>query len=167
LAKAEATMIEAMVIGAGATAFLDLYAASRAWLSGSAAPDYALVGRWLAYLTRGQFFHAAISKSAPVAGERAIGWMAHYAIGIAFAGILIAACGIDWARQPTLAPALIIGIGSVAAPFMLMQPGMGAGIAASRTPDPRAARIRSITTHAIFGLGLYAAGWSARLFEFF
>jgi hypothetical protein len=47
-----------------------------------------------------------------------------------------------------------------------MQPGMGLGIAASRAPDPRAARLRSLTTHAIFGLGLYAAGWAARLTAF-
>ena len=37
-----------------------------------------------------------------------------------------------------------------------MQPGMGAGIAASRTPRPAAARVQSLLTHAIFGLGLYA-----------
>lgn len=39
-----------------------------------------------------------------------------------------------------------------------MQPGMGAGIAASRTPNPRAARLQSLVTHAVFGLGLYLAG---------
>jgi hypothetical protein len=54
---------------------------------------------------------------------------------------------------------LIVGLGSVAAPFLLMQPGMGAGIAASRTPRPTAARLRSLVTHGIFGLGLYATGW--------
>jgi len=35
---------------------------------------------------------------------------------------------------------------------------MGAGIAASRTPRPGAARLQSLVTHAVFGLGLYAAG---------
>jgi hypothetical protein len=54
---------------------------------------------------------------------------------------------------------MIVGIGSVVAPFLLMQPGMGAGIAASRTPKPGAARLNSLVTHAVFGLGLYAAGW--------
>ena len=91
-------------------------------------------------------------------GERVVGWTAHYLIGIAFAAVLLALWGLDWARQPTLAPALIVGIGSVAAPFLVMQPGMGAGIAASRTPRPAAARFHSLVTHAIFGFGLYAAG---------
>ncbi|MCC6194030.1 MAG: DUF2938 family protein, partial [Burkholderiales bacterium] len=57
-----------------------------------------------------------------------------------------------------IAPAMIVGIASVAAPFLVMQPGMGAGIAASRTPRPAAARVQSLLTHAIFGLGLWAAG---------
>ena len=159
-------MIEAILIGTGATAFLDLWSAGRARLSGTQKPDYALVGRWLAYLPRGRFFHDPIARSAPIRGEGAIGWIAHYAIGIALAGILLAGWGSAWSRDPALAPALIVGIGSVAAPFLLMQPGMGAGIAARRTSNPRAARLRSLTTHAIFGIGLYAAGWAARLIDF-
>jgi len=157
-------MIDAILIGAGATFFLDLWSAARARFSGTAMPDYGLVGRWLAHMTRGQLVHDAIAKSAPVEGERLIGWIAHYLIGIAFAAALLAGWGAEWAREPTLIPALIVGVSSVAAPFLLMQPGMGLGIAARRAPNPAAARLRSLTTHAIFGLGLYAAGWATRLF---
>lgn len=156
-------MIEIILIGAGATAFLDLWFAARALLFGGPRPDYAPVGRWLAYMPRGRFFHDPISKSAPVRGERLIGWIAHYLTGMAFAAVLLTGWGAGWAREPALIPALVVGIGSVAAPFLLMQPAMGAGIAASRTPDPRAARLRSLTTHAVFGVGLYAAGWAAQL----
>jgi hypothetical protein len=46
-----------------------------------------------------------------------------------------------------------------------MQPGMGAGVFASRTPNPVAARLRSLTTHTIFAAGLYAAGWALRAIE--
>ena len=60
-------------------------------------------------------------------------------------------------------PAVLVGIGSVAAPFLVMQPARGAGIAASRTPHPWAARLQSLVTHAVFGGGLYAAGWIGRL----
>jgi len=158
-------MIDAILIGAGATGFLDLWSAARAKFFGVATPDYSLVGRWLAYLTRGRLFHNTIAKSAPARGERLIGWVAHYLIGIAFAAVLLTGWGTAWAREPALIPALIVGIGSVAAPFLLMQPGMGLGVAASRTPNPAAARLRSLTTHAIFGLGLYAAGWAVRLIE--
>jgi hypothetical protein len=164
--REENNMGYAIFIGVGATAFLDIWSAFRAWLFGSPMPDYGMVGRWVAYLARGKFFHNPIARSAPVRGERLIGWAVHYVTGIAFAAILIAVWGKEWVKQPALIPALIVGIGSIAAPFLLMQPGMGAGIASRRTADPRAARLRSFTTHAAFAAGLYAAGWAASLIEF-
>jgi hypothetical protein len=93
-----------------------------------------------------------------------IGWVAHYLVGILFAVLLLSVWGIAWVRHPTIGPALIVGIGTVVAPFLLMQPGMGAGVAASRAPRPAAARMQSLITHTIFGLGLYASAWVARLF---
>jgi len=92
-----------------------------------------------------------------VRAELAIGWCAHYAIGIAFAFLLLAIWGWEWVRHPTFVPAMIVGIGTVAAPLFIMQPGMGSGVAASRTPRPAAARFQSLVTHAMFGLGLYLA----------
>ena len=154
-------LVAALVMGCGATAVMDIWAIARARLLGMPALDYALVGRWLAYLARGRFRHDRIAASPPMKAERLIGWSAHYLIGIVFAAALLAVWGLEWARQPTLGPALIVGVGSVAAPFLLMQPGMGAGIAASRTPRPNAARLQSLLTHAIFGLGLYVAAWAA------
>jgi len=149
--------------GAGATAVIDLWAVARKRLLGIPAPDYGLVGRWLAHMPCGRFRHDSIAAALPVRGERLIGWTAHYLIGISYAAILPAIWGHAWIQQPTIAPALIVGIGTVAAPFLLMQPGMGAGIAASRTPRPAAARTQSLVTHGIFGLGLYAAGRVAGL----
>jgi hypothetical protein len=154
----------ALVIGAGATAVMDLWSVIRKTLLGIAPPDYGLVGRWLGHMARGRFRHEAIAASAPVRGELVIGWTAHYLTGIAYAALLIAVWGLAWVRQPTIGPALIVGIGTLAAPFLLMQPGMGAGIAASRTPRPAAARLQSLINHAAFGLGLYATGWVTHLF---
>jgi hypothetical protein len=156
----EATGIVACVlIGAGATALTDLWVVVRKRWFGVPAPDYRLLGRWIAYLFRGRFHHDAILSTPAVKRERLIGWGAHYLIGIVFAAILLAIWGPEWVSRPTLLPALIVGVGTVAAPFLLMQPGMGAGVAASRTPNPAVARVRSIVMHAVFGLGLYGAGW--------
>ena len=104
--------------------------------------------------------HSRTRRSQPrrrCAAKSAIGWITHYAIGVAFALLLPAVWGAAWIRHPTLFPALIVGIGTVAAPYFVMQPAMGAGIAASRTPRPTAARLHSLVMHAVFGLGLYAA----------
>ncbi len=146
-----------LFIGAGATLAMDLWTIARRRLFGTPLADYGLVGRWFAHMARGRFRHERIAAASPVPGERVIGWTAHYVIGIALAGMLLAICGLAWARQPMPGPALAFGVATVAAPFLLMQPGMGAGIAASRTPRPNVARVQSLVTHAVFGLGLYAA----------
>ncbi len=151
-----------LTTGIGATAVMDIWGFARKPLLGVAPPDYGMVGRWIGHMARGRFRHDSIAKAAPVAGERALGWVAHYAIGIAFAAIVVGGWGLEWTRQPTLGPAMIVGLGTVAAPFLLMQPAMGAGIAASRTPRPSSARIQSLVTHAVFGLGLYGAAWVSR-----
>jgi hypothetical protein len=153
-------VVHAIVIGIGATALMDLFAMLRQRLFGIASTDYALVGRWIAHMSERRFRHDSIAAAAPVRGERAIGWATHYLTGVAFASILLAVWGIDWARQPTLVPAFIVGIGSVAAPFLLMQPGMGAGIASRLTRSPWAARARSLVMHAVFSFGLYLSAWA-------
>jgi hypothetical protein len=154
----------AVLIGAGATALTDIWSILRKKLLGVPPPNWAFVGRWFSYGVRGRFRHDAIGQSPSVRGERFIGWLAHYLIGVAYAALLLAIWGLGWACRPTLAPALIVGLATVVAPFFLMQPGMGAGIAGSRTPNPNATRLHSLVTHAIFGLGLYVAGWTISRF---
>jgi len=148
-----------IVIGAGATAVVDVWSLVRRRLFGVPLPDYGLVGRWIAWLPRGRLRHRPIATTRAVRGERMIGWVAHYSIGVAFAAGLIALLGADWLARPTLLPALAFGLATVAAPFLLMQPGMGAGLAASRTPRPGAARLQSLLTHAWFGFGLFVVAW--------
>jgi hypothetical protein len=145
------------LIGIGATAVLDLWAQVSTRVFGMPAPNWGLVGRWIGYFPRGRFAHENIARAAPVHGELLAGWCAHYAIGIIYAALLLAIWGLDWARHPTPLPALIVSLVALVAPFFIMQPGMGAGVAASKTPNPNAARLRSIVTHSVFGLGLYGS----------
>jgi hypothetical protein len=152
----------ALVMGVGATITMDLWAIARRRAFNIPPPDYGLVGRWFAHLARGRFRHESIAASPAVNGERLVGWVAHYVVGVLFASLLLAVWGLAWVRHPTIGPALLVGLGTVLAPFLVMQPGMGAGVAASRTPRPATARVQSLVTHAIFGLGLYASGWVAR-----
>ncbi|KVT92032.1 hypothetical protein WK60_15845 [Burkholderia ubonensis] len=151
------TLLHLLLIGAGGTLVMDLWALFRRCAFGTPSLDYALVGRWLGHMASGRFRHASIIAAPPVRHERPLGWLAHYAIGIAFAGLPVALAGTQWISAPTLLPALAAGIGSVAAPFFVMQPAFGFGIAAARTPQPSVARRRSLVTHLSYGLGLYVA----------
>lgn len=158
-------LLAVVCIGVGATAVMDLWGWVRTPLLGIPPPDYGMLGRWLAHMRHGQFRHDAIAASPAMPGEGIIGWTLHYLTGIAFAALLIGIWGGSWTQAPTLGPALAIGIGTVVAPFLLMQPGMGAGIAASRTTHPTSARIQSLIAHGVFGLGLYGSGWAIRLLD--
>lgn len=147
-------------IGIGATAVMDIWlAALRRW--GVPTLRMALIGRWAGHmLLRGQWFHDGIARSAPVRGEHVLGWLVHYAVGIGFAALLVMATGPAWARQPSVLPALAVGVATVAAPWLVMQPALGSGIAARRTATPVRNCARSLANHAVFGLGLYAAAWA-------
>ena len=92
-----------------------------------------------------------------IAHERAIGWLAHYTIGVSFAAVLVATFGLGWARTPTLLPALAVGLLTVVAPLFVLQPALGLGIASSRTAAPVFNALKSVVTHLVYGLGLYLA----------
>lgn len=150
-------LVRGVLIGIGGAALMDAWALFVRRAFNVRGLDYAMLGRWLGHLPRGRFFHERIASADPVRGERMLGWVAHYSIGIAFAFLLLAIWGLEWARSPTLWPAMLVGLGTIVAPWFVMQPAMGAGIAASRTPDPVAARLRNLATHTVYGIGLFAS----------
>lgn len=156
-------LLFSLAMGVGATLLIDLWALARAALLDVPRPDYGMVGRWLIGVMRGRLQLDASGGAQPAWHERAFGWLAHYMIGVAFALLLLVGAGPSWLDQPTLMPALLVGVGTVAAPFLLMQPGMGVGIAASRARNPWSARLQSLITHSIFGIGLYGTGHVAAL----
>lgn len=151
-------LVRAAAIGIVATAVGDLWALLMNRLFAVPGPNWALVGRWIGHMAAGRIAHRAIAAAAPIARERAIGWIAHYAIGVGFAAILLLVFGIGWAERPTLWPALTVGLATVLAPFLIMQPAMGAGIAGANLPSPGAARLRSLGAHLVFGVGLFIGG---------
>lgn len=150
-------------IGIIATGAMDAWGVLREPLLGLPRANYRLIGRWFAYMPRGTFRHASIAAAPPLPGEHAIGWTAHYAIGISFAALLVQLGGEDWLRRPTLGLALFVALSTLVAPLLIMQPAMGAGFAGSRTPSPRTTRVQSAVTHLVYGLGLYGAGWICAL----
>lgn len=152
-----------LATGIGATATMDLWSLVRRALFGVPAPDYALVGRWIGHMRHGRFAHRAIAQASPVAREAVIGWAIHYLVGIGFAALLARLAGATWFQAPTLLPALAVGAATVAAPFLVMQPAMGAGFASRRTPRPRIARMHSLVNHLVFGAGLYASALAWQL----
>lgn len=145
----------AIAIGIGATLVMDLWNLFLKRTFGIPSLNYCLLGRWLRHMPEGTFRHASITAAPQKPSECTVGWMAHYTIGMVFALVFVVLTSGDWLARPTLLPALLYGIGTVVFPFFIMQPALGLGIAASRTPRPMQARLKSLVTHTVFGVGLY------------
>lgn len=145
----------AAVIGIGATIILDLWAAALSRFFGIPATNWAMVGRWVGHMSEGRFVHDNIGKAGPVSGELVIGWIIHYVIGAGYGMLLIAIWGAEWIQQPELLPPVVLALALLAAPYFIMMPGMGLGIAGAKTSNPHLTRLKSFVGHSIFGFGMY------------
>jgi len=143
-----------LLTGIFATAVLDLWQAALSRFFGLPRSNWALVGRWISHIPRGEIRHEAIGKAAPARYETLVGWVTHYVVGIIYAAIYLGLVRFVFGWEPSVATALAFGIVTVAAPWFLMQPAMGLGIMGAKSPKPGAVRAYSLASHAAFGIGL-------------
>lgn len=157
-------MFAILAVGVGATLVMDLWALFLKRVLAVPSLSYCLVGRWVSHMATGVFWHTKISNADVRAGECALGWVVHYLIGIAYAAILLVpmqGVWLSWLDQTPLSAfsiALLFGLTTVVFPFFIMQPALGFGIAAGNNPNPVQARLKTLVTHSVFGVGLFAAG---------
>ncbi|MUU78678.1 DUF2938 domain-containing protein [Winogradskyella endarachnes] len=152
-------ILQTILVGIGATIFMDLYALVLN-LFNIKTLDYRFLGRWIGNFFKGNFYHSKITESPVITFEKPLGWITHYLIGITFSFILVLCFGIKWLENPTVLPALFIGIIAILGPFFIMQPAFGFGIAGSKLPNPSKARIMSFITHVVFGIGLFVSAYA-------
>jgi len=148
-------ILGAIGVGLGATLVMDLWNLFLKRTFRIPSLSYCLLGRWLRHIPDGTFRHANIAAAPQKPFECTVGSIAHYTIGVVFALVFVVFLSGDWLARPTLLPALLYGIGTVVFPFFVMQPSFGLGVAASKTPNPTRARLKSLMTHTVFGVGLY------------
>lgn len=143
-----------VVVGVGATLVMDMWILLLRRI-GVPALDYSMLGRWCGHWFHGIWFHTSIKDAPAVRGEKVCGWAVHYLTGIAFAGALVHIAGPQWITKPALLPAISFGAATVLLPWLLLQPALGAGVAAAKTPRPWFSRTLSLATHLVFGFGLF------------
>jgi hypothetical protein len=152
-------LFAAVVIGAGATLLIDLWALLLRRAFAIPSLNYCLLGRWVLHIPGGRIAHENIAATPSKPHECRVGWTTHYLIGATFAVLFVWLASAAWLERPTLLPALAFGIATVLVPFLTMQPAFGLGIAASKTPHPYKARLKSLMTHTVFGVGLWLCAW--------
>lgn len=150
-------VIQGVLIGILATFAIDIWAAIVKHVLRVPTANWALVGRWFGHLPRGKFIHRHITDSAAIPNELAIGWIAHYCTGIVYGVAYLGIVQGILSRSPSLVSAQVFGLVTLAAPWFILQPGMGAGVCASRTPRPGVMRLVNLSMHVVFGISLYIA----------
>jgi len=155
-------ILAAVPLGVGASLLMDAWNLFLRRAFGIPSLNYCLLGRWLLHIPEGTFRHSSIVTAPQKRLECAVGWVAHYTIGVVFALVFLTLAPGDWLSRPTLLPALLFGVGTVVFPLFLLQPSLGLGIASSKTPKPTQARLKSLGTHLVFGIGLYLAAVALR-----
>ena len=148
-------VLGALAIGVGASLLMDAWNLFLNRAFGVPSLNYCLLGRWFLHMPEGTFFHSSIAAAPPRRFECAAGWVAHYTIGVVLALVFLALAPADWLARPTVLHALLYGICTVAFPLFVLQPSLGLGIASSKAPKPAQARLKSLVTHVVFGVGLY------------
>jgi hypothetical protein len=149
-------VLEMVVAGVVATAVLDIWQRVLRLATGLPVSNWALVGRWFANAAKGTLFHKAIADAPPVHNELAIGWIGHYAVGIAYGVAYVLLMRRVLGVEPSLVNGLVFGVASVVVPWFFFMPAMGAGVLGRNTPNPRRACLMALAAHAMFGLGLAA-----------
>ncbi len=148
-------VIEGIVMGLVATIVMDIWALVLRQFAGMPLPNWAMVGRWAGHLPSGKVFHDDIGTAAPVQNELALGWAVHYGVGIIYGIFFALIAGAAWLAEPTFLPVWIYALLTIAAGWFLLQPGMGLGVALSKTPNPSKGRLFGLIAHTWFGIGLW------------
>ena len=130
------SLISSILLGLGATLTFDFWALFLKYTFKITPSNFCMVGRWILYMPEGTFKHSDIGSAPQKNAECEIGWIAHYIIAVIFASIFVAFGGDNWLQHPTLLPAAIFGVITVLAPFFILQPSFGYGVAASKTSNP-------------------------------
>ena len=123
-----------------------------------------LIGRWFAYLARGETAHGSILLTPPARGELPFAGIGHYLIGISLAVIFGAAFSALLGQREQvsvglgLAMAMLFGLVSCVLPWLVMFPSMGFGPFGVDAPAELLLLRTSLVNHLIFGaaLGLFA-----------
>ena len=74
-------VVSAIVVGVGATLFMDVWALCMKHVFSVPLANYCLVGRWVCHMPEGIFVHASIGAAPQRRSECVVGWSAHYVIG--------------------------------------------------------------------------------------
>lgn len=147
-------IIQSILIGTLTTLFMDGIAWLREKIFQIKPLNYAFVGRWVLSWKDKKYFHENIVTSPTKKHEALWGWCIHYLIGIFWVFLYLVLNNL-YSFDDIFLSILIFSLSTTLVPFLIMQPALGFGLFASKTPSPLVSIKNSLIIHTFFGFGMY------------
>jgi hypothetical protein len=119
--------------------------------------DVAMIGRMSAGWARGRFTYRDPGEMEPVANEKLLGYVTHFAIGVGLAFIYVIGWALVVGGPASPVWALVYGIATNGASLFLVYPSMGLGMGGRRSPEGIRAVLSPLANHLFFGVGMAIA----------
>lgn len=142
-------------MGCLSVAVLDLWQRVAHRLGGLPPTNWAVVGRWcLMLLRQGVVFNTGLAQAPPLQWERLVGWLFHYAVGVAYVLFYWSVWRPNWGLDNPWVDGLLFGTLSTVVPWLFFMPATGVGLFASRTPRPLFVCLSVLVVHMVFGVAI-------------
>ena len=143
-----------IMIGIGSCIIFDLWQRVFQIFTSIPPSNWTLVGRWFIGLTHnGRLIANQLSEQPEAKHETPVGWIIHYGVGIVYAYVFAVLIQLELLK-PTITDGFLLGVVSVAVPWLFFMPAMGNGLFASKAPNPPLSCALALMMHSIFGLAL-------------
>ena len=116
--------------------------------------DVGMIGRMSAGWARGRFTYNDPGEMEPVANEKLLGLLTHYAIGVGLAFVYLVGWVLFVGGPASPAWAVVYGFATTAASLFLVYPSMGLGMLGRRSPEGTKAALSPLANHLFFGVGM-------------
>ena len=116
--------------------------------------DVGMIGRMAVGWARGRFRYGHPSEMEEAANEKLFGYVTHHAIGVGFAVPYVLGWDLLIGGPASPAWAVVYGVATTVASWLLVYPSMGFGVFGRRSPEGLKAPLSSLANHLFFGLGL-------------
>ena len=116
--------------------------------------DIRMIGRMSAGWANGRFCFRDPGQMKQIAHEVLLGYLTHYAIGIALAIPFVLGWSLLVGDPVSPIWTLAYGIATTAASVFVVHPSMGLGVFGMRSPEGIRAPLSSLANHFFFGIGM-------------
>ena len=116
--------------------------------------DVGMIGRMAAGWRGGRLRYGHPSEMEEVAGEKAYGYLTHYAIGVGLAVVYVLGWRVLFGGSASPPWAIVFGVATTVASWFFVYPAMGFGVLGRRSPDGLRAVLSPLANHFFYCVGM-------------